>query len=302
MIGLAIAALLALAIAGGARAETGFVGVPAHAARVTDQAGMLTAQQRASLDGLLADYERRTGSQIAILLLPSTAPEAIEQYSIRVADAWKLGRKGVDDGVLLVVAKDNPSALRRLRIEAGRGVQGTLTDAQSKRVLQDVIAPRFRQGDFHGGLEAGINAISALLEKEHLPASSGSSPAGGLAGLAEAAGAGAIPASGGAANDGNMAAGDPGRAGGDTGGWSAGWLVPLLLFGVFVILPMLRGRARRGLHSGGWGSDASGVLIGAALGNVLSAAANRGGGSWGGGGGFSGGGGTFDGGGASGDW
>jgi uncharacterized protein len=119
---------------------------------------------------VLADYETRTGSQIAVLLVKSTEPEAIEQYSIRVADAWKLGRKGVDDGVLLLVARDNPSSLRRLRIEAGRGVQGVLTDAQSKRVLQDVIAPHFRKNDYYGGLVAGVGAISTLLNQEKFPA------------------------------------------------------------------------------------------------------------------------------------
>ena len=333
VIGLALVALLALVVTG-ARAADGFVPVPPHAARVTDQAAMLTAEQRAALDSALADYERKSGSQIAVLLLPSTAPEAIEQYSIRVADAWKLGRKGVDDGVLLVVAKNNPSALRRLRIESGRGVQGTLTDAQSKRVLQDVIAPRFRQGDFYGGLMAGVNAIETLLDKEHIPAPPGGTLAstprtgsaapgsaasdsvasGSVAAMADAAGAGAIPGAS-ADRSSNAAAGDtnggatPGAAHRDAGdgrgsGGASGWLWPLLLFGVFVILPLLRG-SRRGLQSGGWGSNASGVLIGAALGNVLSAAANRGSGNWGGGfggGGFSGGGGTFDGGGASGDW
>ncbi|XLZ73143.1 TPM domain-containing protein [Massilia sp. SR12] len=322
-----------MAVASARAADAGFVAVPAKAARVTDQAGMLTAQQRSALEGVLADYERKSGSQIAVLLLPSTAPEAIEQYSIRVADAWKLGRRGVDDGVLLVVAKDNPSSLRRLRIEAGRGVQGTLTDAQSKRVLQDVIAPHFRQSDFYGGLAAGVSAIATLLDKERLPAPSGGTAAGqagaegaasdasgGVAGMAAAAGAGAIPgAAGGApatgAADGAGGTGDSGGArdrgtaddagAARDGGWSAGWVLPLLLFGVFIVLPMLRGGSRRGLRRGGWGSDATGVLLGAAIGNALSAASRSGGGSWGGsdsGGGFGGGGGTFDGGGASGDW
>ena len=128
------------------------VPVPPLKERVTDLAGMLNAEQRTTLENVLAEYETRTGNQIAILLVKSTEPEGIEQYSIRVADAWKLGRKGVDDGVLLLVAKDNSAASGRLRIETGRGVQGVLTDAQSKRVLQDVIAPHFRQGDFYGGL------------------------------------------------------------------------------------------------------------------------------------------------------
>src|SRR4051812_41681681 len=115
--------LLALALTASFSQAQQLVPVPALSTRVTDNAGMLTATQRAALESVLSDYESQRGSQIAVLLVPSTAPEAIEQYSIRVVEAWKLGRKGVDDGVLLVVAKDNPPALRRLRIEAGRGVQ-----------------------------------------------------------------------------------------------------------------------------------------------------------------------------------
>jgi uncharacterized protein len=144
----------------------GLAPVPPLQARVTDQAGMLQPEQRAALENVLREYETRTGNQIAILLVNSTAPEVIEQYSIRVADAWKLGRKGIDDGVILLVAKDNPPGLRRLRIESGRGVQGVLTDAQSKRILQDVIAPHFRQNDYYGGLVAGVSAITALLDQE----------------------------------------------------------------------------------------------------------------------------------------
>jgi uncharacterized protein len=151
--------------------------VPPLAAHVTDLAGMLGASQRSALDLVLAEYEQKTGSQIAVLLVSSTAPEAIEQYSIRVTDAWKLGRKGQDDGVLLLVAKDNPQALRRLRIEAGRGVQGVLTDAQSKRVLQDVIAPYFRKNDYYGGLTAGVGAIAALLNQESFTAPQQKAPA-----------------------------------------------------------------------------------------------------------------------------
>jgi len=143
--------------------------IPPLTSHVMDSIGMLNQNQRDALDTVLKDYETRTGSQIAVLLVRSTAPEGIEQYSIRVADTWKLGRKGIDDGVILVVARDNPKALRRLRIEAGRGVQGTLTDAQSKRILQDVIAPHFRQNDFYGGLVAGVSAIASLLDQEKLP-------------------------------------------------------------------------------------------------------------------------------------
>ena len=158
--------VLALALFLTAATAQNFTTVPPLQSRVTDMVGMLTENQRAALENVLKEYEDRTGNQIAILLVGKTEPEAIEQYSIRVADAWKLGRKGIDDGVILVVAKNNPPALRRLRIEAGRGVQGTLTDAQSKRILQDVIAPHFRQNDFYGGLAAGVSAIISLLDKD----------------------------------------------------------------------------------------------------------------------------------------
>src|SRR4051812_27337431 len=167
-----LAALVLLLCAGMVHAQLApkFAPIPPLTGHVTDQAGMLDAGQRAKLEAVLTDYEAKTGSQIAILLVKSTAPEAIEQYSIRVADAWKLGRKGIDDGVLLLVAKDNPGALRRLRIEAGRGVQGVLTDAKSKHVLQDVIAPSFRQNQFYEGLSAGVSAIANLLNQEKFPA------------------------------------------------------------------------------------------------------------------------------------
>ena len=166
--------MLALLLAAHAQAQTPFKAVPPLQGHVTDEAGMLTADERQRLEAVLTDYETKTGSQIAVLLVASTEPEAIEQYGIRVTDAWKLGRKGVDDGVLLLVAKDNPKALRRLRIEAGRGVQGVLTDAQSKRILEDTIAPHFRQQDWYGGLVAGVGAIATLLNQEKFPAPPGS--------------------------------------------------------------------------------------------------------------------------------
>ncbi len=258
------AVMLLLAMAG-ARAQ--FVAVPPLSGHVTDQAGMLDAGQRGRLEAQLADYEAKTGSQIAILLVNSTEPEAIEQYSIRVADAWKLGRKGVDDGVLLLVAKNNPSALRRLRIEAGRGVQGVLTDAKSKQILQDVIAPYFRRNQFYEGLSAGVSAIAHLLNQEKFPAPPQPAPQ--------------------ASNQ------------QDEGGLP----LPLILFGIIVLFAIFRPRRRSSLAHGGWGSGATGFILGSALGNL-----GRGGGggfSGGGssdGGGFSGGGGSFDGGGASGDW
>ncbi|KIF82865.1 TPM domain-containing protein [Noviherbaspirillum autotrophicum] len=217
LLGMALALLLTAASA------QEFVPVPPLKTRVTDQAGMLTAQQRDALENVLKEYEERTGSQIAILVVSKTEPEAIEQYGIRVFDEWKLGRKGVDDGVLLLVAKDNPPALRRLRIEAGRGVQGVLTDAQSKRILQDVIAPHFRQNDFYGGLVAGVSAISALLDQEKYPAPQGKN----------------------AAQDEESDS------------------FPLALFFIFMILFLLlsRGRSRRYMHQRGWGR-APGIILG----------------------------------------
>src|SRR6266702_90848 len=121
--------------------------VPPLKARVTDLTGTLTAAQIQTLEGRLRDFERGKGSQIAVLILPSTQPESIEQYSIRVADAWKIGRAKADDGVILVVAKND----RKLRIEVGRGLEGAIPDAIAKRVVSDVIAPHFRADDFYGG-------------------------------------------------------------------------------------------------------------------------------------------------------
>lgn len=264
-----LAALLLFWLAQLAGAQS-FVAVPPLTSHVTDSAGMLTPAQRQSLENVLKEYETRTGSQIAIVLVNKTEPEAIEQYGIRVADAWKLGRKGIDDGVILLVAKDNPSSLRRLRIEAGRGVQGVLTDAQSKRILQDVIAPHFRQNDFYGGLAAGVSAITSLLDQEQFPAPQG---AQGQGAAQEDAGLG-------------------------------GWL-PLLFFVFMVFMLMSRARsARRRFSRNGWG-EAAGVILGSHIGRGGFGDFGGGGGGGGGGfggGGFSGGGGGFDGGGASGDW
>jgi uncharacterized protein len=259
------AAALALALAGPAHAQ--LKPVPALSGHVTDEAGMLDAAQRARLEAVLADYEAKTGSQIAVLLVKSTEPEAIEQYSIRVTDAWKLGRQGVDDGVLLMVARDNPSALRRLRIEAGRGVQGVLTDAQSKRILQDVIAPHFRHEHYYEGLVAGVGAIATLLNQEQFPAAPQRQPQQ----QEDGAGLGLFG-------------------------------IGMLVLGFLVLRSMFRPRRSR-LARGGWGSSIGSGATGFIIGNVLGSMGRGGGGGGGfGGGGFSGGGGSFDGGGASGDW
>jgi uncharacterized protein len=142
------------------------VAVPPLTARVTDLTGTLTAEQRAALESRLQAFEAQKGSQIAVLIVPTTQPEAIEQYSIRVVEQWKLGRKKVDDGVLLLVAKDD----HKLRIEVGYGLEGVLPDVIAKRIVADDIAPHFKQGDFYGGIVAGVTRIIAVIQGEALPA------------------------------------------------------------------------------------------------------------------------------------
>ena len=134
-------------------------------ARVTDLTGTLGGAQRAGLEQRLAAFEQRKGSQVAVLIVPTTAPETIEQYGIRVAESWRLGRKGVDDGAILLVAKDD----RALRLEVGYGLEGVLPDAIAKRIVDEVIVPRFRDGDFAGGVEAGVDQVLKVVDGEPLP-------------------------------------------------------------------------------------------------------------------------------------
>ena len=155
-------AILAAFASFAARAE---VAVPKLTGHVVDQTGTLERSQAQALESKLADFERARGSQVVVLLVPTLEGEAIEDFAGRVTDAWQLGRKGVDDGVLFVVAKQD----RKLRIHTGRGVQGTLTDALSKRIVADIVAPHFRGGDFAGGIEAGVDAIEKAIEGENLP-------------------------------------------------------------------------------------------------------------------------------------
>jgi len=139
--------------------------VPPLTERVTDQASLLTAEQKASLEQKLQAFEARKGSQLAVLIVPTTAPETIEQYALRVAEQWKLGRKKVDDGALLLIAKTD----RALRIEVGYGLEGALNDATSKRIISEIITPRFKQGDFYGGITAGVDQIIRVIDGEPLP-------------------------------------------------------------------------------------------------------------------------------------
>ena len=265
--------LLVLAVlAGPARAaDDGFVAVPPLTQRVTDLTGTLTPQQRTALENVLAEYETQRGSQIFVLMLPTTAPETIDAYSIRVADAWKAGRKGIDDGVIVLIAKDNPSDLRKMRLEVGRGVQGELTDAMSKRILQDVMAPHFRQGDFYGGLAAGVSAIQATIDKEGLAAPDAKRKA------AHSAWSDFLPV-----------------------------LFPLAIIVFFFLSAMLRPRGPQIITSPR-GRDVIAGGLGGLGGFGMGSGWGRGGGGdfggGGGGGGFGGGGGGgFDGGGASGNW
>jgi uncharacterized protein len=142
------------------------VAVPPLVGRVVDQTGTLSGTEIASLNQTLRDFEARKGSQVAVLIVPTTDPETIEQYSIRVAEAWKIGRKKIDDGALLVIAKND----RHLRIEVGYGLEGALTDVTTKRIIDEDITPKFKSGDFAGGVSAGINRMIRVIDGETLPA------------------------------------------------------------------------------------------------------------------------------------
>jgi uncharacterized protein len=288
-----LAGAAALLFAAAASAQD-TVPVPKLEARVTDLAGTLAPEQRSALESKLAAFEQSRGSQVAVVIVPTIGSETIEEFAGRVADQWALGRKGVDDGVLFAVAMQE----RRMRIHTGRGVQGTLTDAASKRIVAEIVAPRFRERDFAGGIDAGVDAILRAIEGESLPAPAQKVDTLSSYGEFLVIGFmivtvvslvlrsmfgrffGAVATSG-------------------IAGVAAWFIVGSIVFGlVAAFLAFLFtifggsgfGRSARG---GGWG----GYIPGGGWGG--------GGGSWGGGGGgggFSGGGGGFDGGGASGSW
>jgi uncharacterized protein len=147
-------------------AATAQVAVPPLVGHVTDQTKTLTPQQLATLEQTLSAFEAQKGSQLAVLIVPTTAPEEIEQFALRVAEQWKLGRKKIDDGAIVVVAKSD----RALRIEVGYGLEGALSDITSKRIISETITPRFKQGDYFGGIEAGVGQIIRVVNGEPLPA------------------------------------------------------------------------------------------------------------------------------------
>jgi uncharacterized protein len=282
---------LLAALAAAAAVAQSLQPVPALSARVTDLTGTLTATERAALEQKLEAFELRKGAQLAVLIVPTTQPEAIEQYSIRVTDAWKLGREKPDDGALLLVAMED----RALRIEVGRGLEGALTDLVANRIIDETITPRFREGDFAGGISAGVDRMIAVIDGEPLP--------------------------------------EPEQHW--EGPDSLGGMLPLLFLIVFVgstILRAMFGRALGSLATGGVAgglawivTQALGLSIGVGLVGLIIALSLGfgGGGRWssgprhggwttggwggggfggGGGGGFRGGGGSFGGGGASGRW
>ncbi|UQR67862.1 YgcG family protein [Bradyrhizobium sp. C-145] len=154
--------MLCLAFALAASAD---VAVPELTGRVVDQTGTLSSSDIAALSQKLRDFENRKGSQVAVLIVPTTQPETIEQFSIRVAEAWKIGRRKVDDGAILIVAKND----RHLRIEVGYGLEGALTDVTSRRIIDEVITPKFRTGDFSGGIGDGVDRMIRVVDGEPLP-------------------------------------------------------------------------------------------------------------------------------------
>jgi len=293
------ACILALLL-GWAFAACADVAVPPLSGRVVDQTRTLSSGDIAALTQTLRDFEARKGSQVAVLIVPTTAPETIEQFSIRVAEAWKVGRKKVDDGAILVVAKDD----RKLRIEVGYGLEGALNDVTAKRIIDEIITPKFRSGDFAGGISAGVDRILGVIDGEKLPA----------------------PAARQKPNSVSLENFDP---------LNPFLIIPVLLFGG--LMRRALGRLVGSVAAGGLVTLLAWYFVGSLLAAVLAGvitsvfvmfsdsltspaprgrggsggwiASGSGGGAWSGGGssgsdggGFSGGGGSFGGGGASGSW
>lgn len=272
--------------------------IPALDSPVVDQTGTLDAAQKRQLEQQALALQQGKGSQLQVLIVASTQPETIEEYTQRVFDAWKLGRKGVDDGVLLVVAKDD----RRVRIQPGYGLEGAIPDAIANRIIQEYLAPRFRQGDYAGGIQDASAVLVKLIEGEALPAPVSGHPAsprgGGGAGWLVALFVGFVAA--------NLARGLFGRAprplrallsGGAAG--LAALLFTSLFFAsslaalVGFCIGLLSGSPGSFVRQGGWGGWGGGGGFGGG---------GFGGGGFGGGGGWGGGGGSSGGGGASGSW
>ncbi len=257
-----------------------YVAIPPLQARVTDLTNTLLKDQATALEVSLTELQRSKGSQVVILMLPTTQPESIEQFGIRLAGAWKIGRRGVSDGVIILVAKDD----RRMRIEVGYGLEGAIPDVIAKRIVSDIMAPKFKRNDFNGGLQDAVAAISAVIDKEPLPVPD------------------AVP---------ERTTGDFSHGSGDWMFWGVALMV---LAGIAHRALGMAGSALAAVLGAVLGWFVFGTIIMVLLGAVVAFFGSfmRGGGGFGGGGfgggggsgggGFSGGGGGFGGGGASGSW
>jgi len=277
-----LVALSATVASVSAWAVEGLIPVPPLQARLTDLTGTLSSEQKGALENTLRAFEARKGSQFAVLLVPTTKPEEIEPYALRVVEQWKLGRTRVDDGVLLLVAKDD----RTMRVEVGYGLEGALNDATAQRIIREVITPKFKANDYFGGITDGVDRMIRVVDGEPLPPAPAATSARGdldigqmlpvlfvvavvLGGVLRSA-LGRLPAAV--------------VTGGLLGlfGWLlAGAVATAALAGVIAFVITLTG-----IRPGGFGG--------------MSGGGGRSGG--GGGGGFRGGGGGFGGGGASGRW
>ena len=161
----AVAAGLVLALLAPLSAALAQIALP-PVARVTDLTGTLTVQQQGAISQTLAAFETRKGSQIAVVIVPTTEPEDIDAFGIRLADAWKLGRKGIDDGAILIVALND----HRMRFEIGQGLEGAVPDLAASRIIDEYLRPQFRAGDFYGGINAAVDRLIRLVDGEPLPA------------------------------------------------------------------------------------------------------------------------------------
>ena len=277
--------------------------VPPLRGRINDYAAVLPSDRAQALESRLAAFEKETGHQVAVLTVPSLEGDALEDFSIRVAEAWKLGKKGFDNGAILLVAQKD----RKLRIEVGYGLEGVLPDAIANRIVQEVIVPRFREGDFPGGIEAGLNAILQVIKGEPIPQKAptvrrrGASLSSAISILILTAIIALL-----------VGMTRRGRVGGIVGGAVAGLAATLVSgggAGLILILALITGALlgaignTMSVFSGGhqWIGGARDRREGWG-GGIYPGGFGGGGGGGFGGGGFSGGGGGFGGGGASGSW
>jgi len=294
-----------------ALAQTGLQPIPALSARVIDTTGTLEAAQRQALENKLKAFEAAKGSQIVVLMVPTTAPEDIVDYTQRVGDLWKIGRKDIGDGLLLVVAKDD----RVVRIATAKTLEGAIPDLAARQVIDRAITPRFREGDFAGGLNAGVDMITALISGEKLP-----EPSAADGPRSRAAGFQwldltvlffiAVPFAArllGSAVGRKLGALMTGTAVGALAWLLTASLVVGVLAGMAGMVFALASILASGSRGAGWGAGMGGIGGLGGLGGLGSGRASRGHGGFGSSGGFgggfgSGGGGNFGGGGASGKW